>query len=181
MSCYITEGYSLDCRNASLGGLKTLWVLGDSGSTITSTAQDADGQYTSISGVGTFYKFELVKDSSSWEEAISVNTAAQSVAFTPTLTLSFPKLTQTLRNTFFELVKLNEIYAVVLDTNGRYWLLGPENGLVASGGSMVSGTAFGDLNGINALVLSGAEPEPSNQIDATSGIASVFAGITFNA
>ncbi len=178
MSCYITEGYALDCRNASLGGLKSIWILGDSGNTISSTTQDVDGKYTSISGTGTFYKFELAKASSSWEEAISVNTTAQSVAFTPTLTLSFPKLTQTLRNVFFELVKQNEIYAVVLDTNGRYWLISPENGLTADSGSMVSGLALTDLNGINALTLSGGEPEPSSEID---DITTAFAGITFNA
>lgn len=178
MSCFITEGYTLDCRNASLGGLKSIWILGDSGNTISSTAVDAEGKYTSISGTGTFYKFELAKASSSFEEAISVNTTAQSVAFTPTLTLSFPKLDQALRNTFFELVKQNEIYAVVLDNNGRYWLVAPENGLSADSGSMVSGLGLTDLNGVNALVLAGGEPSPSAEID---DITTAFSGITFNA
>ena len=178
MSCFISNGYTLDCRNASLGGLKTIWILGDSGNTISSTTQDVDGKYTSISGTGTFYKFELSKASSSFEEAISVNTTAQSVAFTPTLTLSFPKLDQSLRNVFFELVKQNEIYAVVLDNNGRYWLVAPENGLSADSGSMVSGLGLTDLNGVNALVLAGGEPEPSAEID---DITTAFAGITFNA
>lgn len=180
MSCYITTGYSLDCRNASLGGLKTLWILGGSGNTISSYTQDVDGMVTSISGTGEMFKFELVKQSSSWEEAISVNDTAQSVAFTPTLTLSFPKLTQTLRNIFFELVKQNEVYAVILDTNGRYWLIAPENGLIASDGSLQSGQNITDLNGFT-ITLSGAEPEASNEIDASSGIAGVFSGITFNA
>ena len=178
MSCYISEGYALDCRNASLGGLKSIWILGDSGNTITATAQDVNGKYTSISGTGTFYKFELAKASSSWEEAISVNTTAQSVAFTPTLTLSFPKLDQALRNIFFVLVKQNEVYAVVLDNNGRYFLVAPQNGLSADSGSMVSGLGLTDLNGINALVLSGGEPSPSAEID---DINTAFAGITFNA
>ena len=178
MSCYISDGYTLDCRNASLGGLKAIWILGDSGNTISSTTQDVDGVYTSISGTGTMYKFELAKASSSFEEAISVNTTAQSVAFTPTLTLSFPKLDQALRNTFFELVKQNEIYAVVLDNNGRYWLVAPENGLSADSGSMVSGLGLTDLNGVNALVLAGGEPSPSAEIDDP---ATAFAGITWNA
>lgn len=178
MSCFISEGYSLDCRNASLGGLKAIWLLGDSGNTISSTTQDADEKYTSVSGTGTFYKFELAKGSSSFEEAISVNTTAQSVAFTPTLTLSFPKLDQALRNIFFELVKQNEVYAVVLDNNGRYFLVAPQNGLSADSGSMVSGLGLTDLNGINALVLSGGEPSPSAEID---DIDTAFAGITFNA
>ncbi len=178
MSCFITEGYTLDCRNASLGGLKAIWILGDSGNTINATTQNSDGKYTSISGTGTFYRFQLAKSSSSWEESISVNTAAQSVAFIPTLTLSFPKLNQSLRNVFFELVKQNEIYAVVLDNNGRYWLVAPENGLLVDSGSMVSGLELTDLNGINALTMTGGEPEPSAEI---IDISTAFAGITFNA
>jgi len=181
MSCFISNGYTLDCRNASLGGIKTLWILGDSGNTISGYATaGTDGQISAISGTGTFYKFELVKNSSSFEEAISVNDTAQSVGFTPTLTLSFPKLNQTLRNVFFELVKQNEIYAVVLDQNGRYWAVGIDNGLLASDGSMVSGQNFNDLNGIN-LTLTGFEPNAALQIEDGGDIAAVFSGITFNA
>ena len=41
MSCYITEGYTLDCRNASVGGLKALWILGNSGNTITGIPKES--------------------------------------------------------------------------------------------------------------------------------------------
>lgn len=181
MSCFISNGYALDCRNASLGGIKTLWILGDSGNTITSyTTTGTDGQIDAITGVGTFYKFELVKNSSSFEEAISVNDTAQSVGFTPTVTISLPKLTQTLRNVFFELVKQNEVYAILLDTNGRYWGVGFENGLIASEGNMVTGQNFNDLNGIN-LTLTGFEPSASLQIEDGGDISAIFSGITFNA
>ena len=36
MSCFISSGFTLDCRNASTGGLQTIWILGGSGNTITS-------------------------------------------------------------------------------------------------------------------------------------------------
>ncbi len=64
MSCFIENGYTLDCRNESTGGIKALWILGDSGSTITGITYNASDAITGISGDGTFYKFELVRQSS---------------------------------------------------------------------------------------------------------------------
>lgn len=182
MSCYISNGYSLDCRNASLGGVKTIWILGDSGSTISGyTTNGTDGQVDTISGQGSFYKFELPKQTASFTEDLSVNTDAQSVGFTPTITLSLPKLDQALRNVFFELVKQNETYVILLDANGRYWLVGPENGLTADSGSLQTGQVFNDLNGVNALTLGGFEPNPSNQIQDGGNIANIFTGISWSA
>jgi hypothetical protein len=61
MSCFIDQGYTLDCRNASIGGIKELWILGDSGHTISSYTTSGTDEITSFSGAGTWYKFELVK------------------------------------------------------------------------------------------------------------------------
>jgi len=177
MSCFISDGYTLDCRNASIGGIKELWILGDSGNTITSYAVDGTDKITSVTGVGTFYKFELVKQSSSFTEELQVNDTAQSVTFAPTLNLSLPKLDQALRNTFFELVKQNEIYAIVKDNNERYWMVFLANGGVVSTGSLQLGQNYNDLNGFT-LTITGGEPSPSREIDVTTTLGAVFSGIT---
>lgn len=182
MSCYIDNGYTLDCRNASTGGIKSLWLLGDAGNTISGWGEDLTGEITSISGSGTFYKFELVKQSSSFEEAISVNTTAQSVVFTPTLTINLPKLDQSLRNVFQNLVAQNNVFGIILDNNNRYWSFAFTNGGLVESGSIASGTAYGDLNGISALSIVGGEPNASQQISAPLGdLASVMTGITVDA
>lgn len=177
MSCYISDGYTLDCRNASIGGLKSLWILGDSGNTISNYSVDANDQIVSITGTGTFYKFELVKQSSSFTEEIQVNDVAQSVTFAPAVQVSLPKLDQALRNLFFDLVKQNELYVILLDNNDRYWFAGISNGLIVSAGSMQTGQSYNDLNGIQ-ISLTGGEPNATREIDVTTTLSAIFTGIT---
>ncbi len=177
-SCFIDEGYSLDCRNASTGGIKAVWILGDSGNTITGWAENGDEQITAISGTGTFYKFELVKQSSSFSEAITINDTAQSVVFEPTIVLNLPKLNASLRKLFQGLVSQNNIFAIVLDNNDRYWSVAFANGALVTSGNIQTGQAYSDLNGLNALTIVGGEPNASQEILVTSTLAAVMTGIS---
>jgi hypothetical protein len=178
MSCYLSEGYSLDCRNASTGGIKSLWLLGDSGNTISAWTESVDSEITAISGSGTFYKFELVKQSSSLSEAISVNTTSQSVVFEPTLTINLPKMSASLRNIFQNLVSQNNLFGIVLDNNDRYWSFAFANGGLVSSGTLQTGLAYNDLNGISALTIVGGEPNATQEILAPNGLAAIMSGIS---
>jgi hypothetical protein len=177
MSCYIDQGYSLDCRNASIGGIKELWILGDSGHTISGFSTNASDEITGFSGSGTWYNFELVKQSSSFTEEILVNDVAQSVTFQPSVVISLPKLNQTLRNLFFDLVKQNELYIIVLDNNERFWAVDWSNGGLVSAGSMQVGQNYNDLNGIT-VTITGGEPNPSREIDVTTTLGAIATGFT---
>lgn len=177
MSCYISDGYTLDCRNASIGGIKELWILGDSGNTISGYTTSVQDEITSFSGAGTWYNFELVKQSSSFTEEIQVNDVAQSVTFAPSIVVSLPKLDQSLRNLFFDLVKQNEINAIVKDNNERYWMVGLANGLLVSSGSMATGQNYNDLNGIT-LTMTGGEPDASREILVPTSLSAVAVGFT---
>jgi hypothetical protein len=181
MSCYINEGYVLDCRN-SVAGIKALWILGGSGNTITSWASSMTEEITSISGTGVFYKFEIPKQSSNLSEAIEVNTTTQGIVFVPTLTVNLPKLNNKLRNFFQNLVSQNNVYAIVLDNQNQYWSFCFQNGALATAGTLQSGTVYNDLNGISALTLVGGEENSIQLIDAPFGdLASVMVGITVDA
>jgi hypothetical protein len=181
MSCFIEEGYTLDCRNASTGGIKALWILGASGNTISGWTSNVDNEITSISGAGVFYKFELVKQSSSLTEAIAVNTTSQSVVFEPTLVINLPKMNSTLRNLFQSLVSQNNIYAIVLDNNDRYWSYAFANGGLVTSGTLQTGAAYADLNGISALTIGGGEPNATQEIVVTTTLAAVMTGISVSA
>jgi hypothetical protein len=181
MSCFIEEGYTLDCRNASTGGIKSLWLLGASGNTISGWTSNVDNEITSISGSGTFYKFELVKQSSSLTEAIAVNTTSQSVVFEPTLVINLPKMNSTLRNLFQSLVSQNNIYGIVLDNNDRYWSFAFQNGGLVSAGTLQTGQTYSDLNGISALTINGGEPNATQEIVVTTTLAAIMTGISVSA
>lgn len=177
MSCYIDQGYTLDCRNASIGGIKEIWILGDSGSTISGFTTSVTDSITSFSGTGTWYNFELVKQSSSFTEEILVNDAAQSITFQPLVTISLPKLDQSLRNLFFDLVKQNELFIIVKDNNERYWAVDWSNGGLVNSGSMALGQNYNDLNGIT-LTIQGGEPNPSREIDVVTTLSAIAIGFT---
>lgn len=181
MSCYISEGYSLDCRNASVGGIKTLWILGGSGNTISGWTESVDNEITSISGTGTFYKFELVKQSSSLSEAISVNTTSQSIVFEPTLTINLPKMNNTLRNLFQNLVSQQNLFCIILDNNNRYWSFAFANGGLVTAAALQTGQAYNDLNGLSAMTIVGGEPNATQEILVTTTLAAVMSGITVDA
>jgi hypothetical protein len=178
MSCYISSGYTLDCRNASTGGLNTVWILGDAGNGITGWTSNGDNQVISASGTGTFYKFELTKQGSSFTEDIGVNTTAQSVVFQPTLVMNLPRLDKDLRNIFQNLVSQNNIVFVVKDNNNRYWAGAWENGALVTSASIATGLAYTDLNGLSALTIQGGEPNASQEILVSTTLAAVFTGIT---
>jgi len=181
MSCYISSGFTLDCRNASTGGLKYVWILGDNGNAITGWTENVDDQIISASGTGTFYKFELTKQGSSFTEEIGVNTTAQSVVFQPTLVMNLPRMDKDLRNVFQNLVSQNNIYFIVEDNNGRYWSGAWQNGALVTAGSLASGLAYTDLNGMSALTIVGGEPNATQEILVTSTLGAIFTGITVQA
>lgn len=179
-SCFLSDGFSLDCRTSSTGGLKSMWILGASGNTITGYTETL-GKVTAIGGTGTWFKFELPKQAASLTETLGVNTTSQSVTFQPELVVNLPKLDTTLRNVFVDLVSLNDIYALVEDNNSRYWLVFLDNGGQVSAGSLATGQAYTDLNGAEALTMSGGEPTSIREVEVTTTISDVFTtgGFTF--
>lgn len=178
MSCYISSGYTLDCRNASTGGLNTIWLLGDQNATISGWTENNDEQILSASGTGTLYKFELTKQGSSFTEEIGVNTTSQSVVFQPTLVMNLPRLDKDLRLLFQNLVSQNSVVGVFKDNNSRFWSFSWVNGALVVSGGIASGLAYTDLNGLSALTIQGGEPNASQEIVVTTNLQDVFTGIT---
>lgn len=178
MSCFISSGYTLDCRTSSTGGIKELYILGGAGNSITGWTENVDFQITSISGSGTWYKFELVKQSSSFTEGITVNTTSQNVVFEPTLVINLPRLDKDLRNLFQNLVAQNNVYAIVLDNNNRWWSFAFENGGLVTEGAIQTGQAYADLNGMSALTIVGGEPNATQEILVTTTLAAVMSGMS---
>lgn len=179
-SCYISTGYTLDCRTSSTGGIKTMWVLGGANNSITGYTV-TNSEVSAIGGTGTWFKFELPKQSGSLSETLGVNTTSQSVTFQPEIVVNLPKLQTQLRDTFVDLVSQNEIYALIEDNNNRYWLVFLDNGGLVTAGSLNTGQAYTDLNGATALTMTGGEPTSIREVTVSTTIAAVFTagGFTF--
>lgn len=169
MACALTSGYTLDCKD-SLGGIKAVWFIEHAN---VSSVTEASGVVTAITkGAGkVFYKYELVRNTSSLTENITASVENGTVFYSQELSVILNKMQASTRNEILLLAK-NVLMAVVQDSNGKYWLLGKQNGIDITGGSSATGTAQGDRNGYT-LTFTGGEPALAPEV--TSGI---IAGLT---
>lgn len=157
MSCALTTGYTLDCRD-SVGGIKEVKF----GTLATHAVASASGAVTTLTTSG-WFKYEMRPETADFTENETQNDANGTVFYEPTLNIVIHKLSTTMRNEL-RLLAQNRTMAAVADRNGKYWLLGWNNGLT-KGGSAATGKAMGDMNGYT-ITLMGKEELPMLEIPA---------------
>lgn len=180
MACDITSGFTLACRDNS-GGIRNIYILSGS---ISEVAEASDGLISAITGSGTFYKFELTKNTGDLTEAPTPSLENGTVFYEQTLNVAFHKLQSSIRNQVKVLAQ-NPDLKIIVETNngnespytGRYFLVGRYRGATMSAGSATTGTAFGDANQY-ALTFQGLEPEPMDEIQTTDGSVDFLSGIS---
>jgi hypothetical protein len=167
MSCDITSGFTLGCRD-NTGGIKALYILSGS---ISEISTDADGVIDGITGDGVFYKFELFRQTSNYAEEITSTPENGTIFYNQTLNAVFFKMKQAVRNQVNTLAQNPNLKVIVqtnngtIDGSGAFFLMGQTNGAQLLSGTSQTGTAFGDLNGYN-LTFSGQEPFPASEVEA---------------
>lgn len=163
MACALTQGYTLDCKD-SVGGLTAVYFAPweDLG-----TVTQASGVVTTLTmdAGKKFYKYELVKESSNFAEAVNTNVQNGTVFYTQTLEVILNKLQVNTRNEILLLAK-NRLAVIATDNNGDNWFLGVAYGLDLTGGGSATGTAFGDRSGYT-LTFTGNEKELAPKVTAT--------------
>lgn len=177
MSCFISSGISLGCAD-SLGSLKTVYILGDSGHTVSSISQTADEAISGITGTGTFYKFAVKRNTSSLTQTANKSFENGTVYYQPDLVLSFYKYDQDKRNLVKLMAQDDNLKVVVVDQNDTAYYLGEVNGMYLSAGTAETGLAVGDKNGFS-LTLTGQEPNLASTL--TAPLVDVVSGITVEA
>jgi hypothetical protein len=164
MSCALTTGYTLGCRD-SVGGIKTIYVQGWNATGTVNT--NGSGTVTGFTGFSSgFYEYDLTKATSSLTETLNASIENGSIYYTPEVTFTINKLQVAVRNEL-RLLARNRLLVIVQDNNNRYWLLGSANGLEATAGTAGTGTAFGDRSGYE-MTLTGMEPDPMLLIVSTT-------------
>jgi len=155
MPCTITAGIPLDCIEG-MGGVRTVWVLGG---TITSFTLNGTDEIANITGTGTYFKFELPKDTASFTQTANVSPTNGTIAYAQDLTMNFTKLNNDVRNVLKVLIKNRELSVVFLDNNSNYWLIGKVRGAQATASTAVTGTAPTDAAQFT-VTLQGMETDP---------------------
>lgn len=169
MPCALTQNYNLDCRD-SIGGIKEVYFmeLGNLSSFV-----EASGVVTTItkSAGKKFYKYQLVKQTASMEDVLTINEENGTIFSAQKLTIILNKMQANTRNEI-SLLGQNLLVCVAGDRNGKYWFLGATNGLAITTIKGESGVKMGDRNGYT-LEFVGAEPFMAQEV--SSGI---IAGLT---
>lgn len=171
MSCLINSALALDCMD-SLGGLQTAYILAG---TISSTTENVDGEITDVVGSGSFYQFELAKDTAFYTETITPSNVNGSLFYQGELTIVLQKMDAAKRNSILLLAQNRDLRIAFVDNNNVTYIAGLSRGMVMSTGTAATGTAVGDLNGYT-LTFQSQEPKSAAILEGT--IADAVTGIT---
>lgn len=165
MSSLITN-YAVDCTKDSIGGISKMRIANK-------CDLDPVTPYTVVNGIITginmlagkqFYSFNLIKNTSHIAQALTASEVNGTVFYAQSGTLILNKLRATTSALVDNLAR-NLLVMIVEDKNGEVVLLGKDNGLDVSGGTITTGTASGDRNGYE-LQFKGEEKYVSH-IDPT--------------
>jgi len=170
MSCLINSSLPLNCVSG-IGGLKTAYFLAGE---ITSTTVAA-GEITAIAGTGTFYEYQLAKDTAFFTEAINVSNTAGTVYYEGVLTIVLQKMSAQKRNQILLLAQNRDLRIAFVDQNDITWIMGLDRGAVMSASSAATGTAVADGN-LYTLSFTAQEPTAAFPIEEGSSLADVVGG-----
>ena len=164
MSCDITSGRGTSCKDAT-GGIKGIYIHNyDEWYNNTNTTINADNEITAISAYGTdgttqtafgLYYFQLRREMASLDINVTSDPTTGTTYFEQVLTVDFIKLTNTDANTL-RLLAYGRPQIVVEDNQGNLLLLGGKNGMDVTSGTISTGQAMGDKNGMQ-IVFTGRE------------------------
>lgn len=171
MACDLTRSRSLECKD-SVGGIKAIYFADYGDITIAYDATDTD--LVEDLGTVTVFKYD-VKGANSFEQAITSSRENGTTFFEQTLNITLPKLTKE-DHKELKLLTYGRPHVVIHDYNGNAFLMGAEHGAEVTGGTIVTGTAMGDLSGYT-LTLSASEQTPANFLEGATE-ADPFGGLT---
>ena len=169
MPCAISSGRTISCKD-TVGGIKAVYIGNDTGVDYpnSSTFAASGDVVSNIGGTVTVYKFELVREKSSFTVTMNSDYATGTYSFSQALSLSFQKFESSDIADILLLAKgLPSIW--VQDNNDNLFLLGAGFGMSLSGGNIVSGAGFADENGFT-LEFTGKELNPVYMGTASAGV-----------
>jgi len=167
MSCDIANGRLEACKD-SVAGLDAIYIINygdynpDTDVTFDGTFEDL---ITDVQGVANLYKYEL-KGANSFDQAITSSRDNGTTYFEQTLAVTLKKQDVQTHKTI-KLLAYGRPHIVVRNRNNQFFLAGLNRGMDVTAGSVVNGTALGDLSGYT-ITFTGMENVPANFIDCAT-------------
>lgn len=151
MSCTsaILTGIPLDCGN--IGGIKNVWLVPTAHVSMSATETKFNVAHNSSGITGGMYSFR--KGNASFN-SVGARDDKNGTHFVKTdISMQFNKMTPEARKEAMELARGN-VYAVVLDNNGKYWLIGYDSYVALATANGQSGANMADANSYNLTLSS---------------------------
>ena len=162
MACNQTlSGLVRDC-NPSMGGIRR--VLAANRDEVGEITISEDKVSAIATGTGKFKAYALTRNTGSMSSTYQIN-AENGIRYVQTdVVIVFNRMETTKRVEMTALAQ-NDLILIVEDANGKYWLLGKDEPVMATAGEGVTGTARGDRNGYG-ITLQDTSLEMPYEVDA---------------
>jgi hypothetical protein len=167
MACVTTRSRSLDCRD-SIGGISVVYIA-DYSDKGTPTLSATSGTITAWTDAASdFYTYEVRPETANASFNVTANDANGTVFYTHTITFQLDKLSgyEGVEN---DILAKGRFLIMYKDRNGKYFVLGYNNGMRLSAMENTTGSAMGDYNGAK-LTFTSNEETPAYEV--SSGIIS---------
>ena len=153
MACksFALSGIALGCKDL-MGGIKEVYLI-KSGDIKTKSLNTEQSQIAAITleGGAKFKTYKFRKGTGSMTSTASSDEAIGNFSVTTELALQFSKM-ETSKRLEIMAMCLEDVAAIVLDWNGKYWFLGYDFPVTATSATAQTGTASTDLNGYNVTL-----------------------------
>ena len=169
MACTLTGGRKKPCKDA-VGGIKKVYFVDFGGFGTITTSND---EITDMDGTFSFHQYD-VKGNSSLETTINISLENGTTFFEQVLNITLHKLTKE-DNKELKLLSFGRPHVMVQTYDDKFMVVGLVNGAEVTGGTMVTGTALGDMQGYT-LTLTAQETTPPNFINGAT-LSNPFAGM----
>ncbi len=175
MSCDLSLGRLEPCKG-SMGGIKAVYFINFGDLVSADITLDAEDNITSVGTGIVAYKYE-VRDSSQYTENITSSRENGTTFFEQNTDLTFKHLDSATRKEI-KAMAYGRPNIVIEDYNGNFLLAGEENGCDMTSGTIVTGSAAGDLSGYTAT-MQGREKAPARFLVPESSSGDVMSDVGF--
>lgn len=151
------KGIALGCKD-HMGGIKEVYLIKESdvkSITITEGAVSA----IQLEDSASFKTYRFRKGTSQFTSTMNTDEAAGTLSIQTDLALQFSTM-DTAKRLEIMAMCMDSMKGIVLDSNGKYWLLGYDFPISASAATGQTGTAFSDFGGYNVTLTDNSKEFP---------------------
>ena len=150
-------GIGLGCKD-HMGGIKEVYLIKEA-DVKTITVTEGAVSALELEASASFKTYRFRKGTSQFTSTMTTDEAAGTLSVQTDLALQFSTM-DTAKRLEIMAMCMESMKGIVLDSNGKYWLLGYDFPISASAATGQTGTAFADFGGYNVTLTDNSKEFP---------------------